>query len=64
MEQENKDIKATVKEATQEVEDRLEETKNVVDNIQSKFYRNMIIGQLAVTAIVTTLLIVSKNHKK
>ena len=64
MEQENKDIASTVKEATQEVEDHLKETKNVVDNIQSKFYRNLIIGQLAVAAIVTTLVIVDKNHKK
>ena len=63
MSQETKDIASTVKEATQEVEDHLKETKDVVDNIQSKFYRNMIIGQLAVTAIVTTLLIVDKNRK-
>ena len=64
MEKETKDIASTVEEATQEVEDHLKETKDAVDNIQSKFYRNLIIGQLAVAAIVTTLVIVDKNHKK
>ena len=64
MEKETKDIASTVQEATQEVEDHLKETSNVINNIQSKFYRNLMIGQLSLAAVTGALLLLDKHLKK
>ena len=64
MEQENKDIASTVQEATQGVEDHLKETSNVINGIQTKFYRNLMIGQLSLAAVTGALLLLDKHLKK
>ena len=75
MEQENKDIKATVKQepfpeiddALKEIDDKLEALppvyKDKTKELKS-FYKRLIIGEAAFIGVAVTLLIVSKNHEK
>lgn len=65
MEQENKDIKATVKQEAFPIDYTRTELKQVnkekVLKELTKFYRRMIIGQLAAAASITALVIIDKN---